>query len=291
MDGQITSRVPFDVYRDIDALNMSRLKEIERSPKRFVWRATHPLVTKPLTLGKAAHCAVLEPERFDQDFVIWDKLTKNGSGNIAPRSGEQWEKFKAENVGKSIITVEERNFAMAMQAAVRADPVAMKYLEVGDPEVTMEWDLSESWGLPPRRCKARADWLTRMEDQRYVIGLKTAMDCREFAFGAAAARYGYALQWAWYHDGYRTITGIAPRMKEIVVESAPPHEVMVYNVTEDILLEGRDRYLELLKILGECETSGKWPGPGGDTEHDLTLPTWYYGQQDDLNELGLEAAA
>jgi hypothetical protein len=290
MDGRIASRVPFDVYRDIEALNMSRLKEIERSPQRFVWRATHPLITKPLTLGKAAHCAVLEPERFDQDFIIWDKLTKNGSGNIAPRSGEQWMKFNADNPGKSIITVEERDFAMAMQAAVRADPVAMKYLEVGDPEVTMEWDLSESWGLATRRCKARADWLTRLDGERYVIGIKTSVDCREHAFGAAAARYGYALQWAWYHDGYRTITDIAPRMKEIVVESAPPHEVMVYNVTEDILLEGRDRYLELLKILGECEISGKWPGPGGDIEHDLTLPTWYYGQQDDLNELGLEAA-
>lgn len=290
MDGQITSRVPFEAYRDIEALNMSRLKDIEHSPQRYVWRATHQLETKPLTLGKAAHCAVLEPERFDQDFVVWTKLTKNGSGNIAPRSGEQWLNFQAENVGKTIITVEERDLAMAMQAAVRADAAAMKYLEVGDPEVTMEWDLSEAWGLPSRRCKGRADWLTRLDDKRYVVGLKTAVDCREFAFGAAAARYAYPLQWSWYHDGYRTITGIEPRLKEIVVESKPPHAVMVYNVTEDVLLEGRDRYLELLKILGECESSGKWPGPGKGEEHDVTLPTYYYGQQDDLDDLGLEAA-
>lgn len=290
MNGNIVSRVPFSDYAAIDALNMSRLKEIEHSPQRYVHRSKHPLETRPLTLGKAAHCAVLEPERFDQDFVVWTKLTKNGSGNIAPRSGEQWETFKAENIGKSIITVEERDLAMAMQTAIRADAMAMKYLEVGDPEVTMEWDLSESWGLPRRRCKGRADWLTRLEGKRYVVGLKTSVDCREFAFGGAAARYGYPLQWAWYHDGYRTITDIEPRMKEIVVEPKPPHAVMVYNVTEDVLLEGRDRYLELLKILGECETSGKWPGPGGNEEHDVTLPTYYYGQQDDLEDLGLEVA-
>lgn len=290
MAGQILSRVPYEDYAQVEAVNMSRLKEIEHSPQRYVWRATHQIETKPLTLGKAAHCAVLEPERFDTDFVIWNKLTKNGSGNIAPRSGEQWETFKAQNPGKSIITLEERDLAMAMQQAVRADATAMRYLEVGDPEVSMEWDLSDSWGLPPRRCKGRADWLTRLDDKRYVIGLKTAVDCREFAFGAAACRYGYPLQWAWYHDGYRTITGIAPRMKEIVVESKAPYAVMVYNVTEDVLLEGRDRYLELLKILGECETSGKWPGPGGDREHDVILPTYYYGQQDDIEDLGLEVA-
>lgn len=290
MSGQILSRVPYESYAEIDAVNISRLKGIERSPQHYLWLAANKVESKPLTLGKAAHVAVLEPERFNTDFVIWDKLTKNGSGNIAPQSGDQWEKFKALYPDKSILTIEERDAAMAIQKAVRAEPTAMRYLEQGDPEVSMEWDLSAEWGLPVRRCKARADWLTRIDGERYVVGLKTTVDCRDHPFGAACARYGYALQWAFYHDGYKAITGIAPRMKEIVVEPKAPHAVMVYNVIEDVLLEGRDRYLELLKILAECEATGKWPGPGGDTEHNVTLPTWYYGQQDDLNDLGLEAA-
>lgn len=288
MSGQILSRVPYAAYAEVDAINISRLKKIERSPLHYV--STAQIETKPLMLGKAAHCAVLEPERFDLDYVVWDKLTKNGSGNIAPQSGEQWEKFRVLHPDKSIIKISERDDAMAMQKAVRADPTAMRYLEQGDPEVSMEWDLSAEWGLTVRRCKGRADWLTRIDGERYVVGLKTSVDCREYPFGAACARYGYALQWAFYHDGYEAITGIAPRMKEIVVEPKPPYAVMVYNITEDVLIEGRDRYLELLKILAECEATGKWPGPAGDTEHNLSLPTWYYGQQDDITELGLEAA-
>lgn len=287
MSGQIISRVPYEHYAQVDAINISRLKNIEHSAQRYVWRATHPLETKPLTLGKAAHCAVLEPERFDQDFVIWDKLTKNGSGNIAPRSGEQWIKFQAEHPGRTIITIEERDLAMAIQQAVRGDSTAMQYLETGDPEVSMEWDLSDSWGLPARRCKGRADWLTRLNEKRYIVGLKTAVDCRPFAFGAAAARYGYALQFAWYHDGYRTITGIEPKLIEIVVESNPPHAVVVYKIPEDVLLEGRDRYLELLKILGECEVSGVWAGPATE-ELVLSLPSWYFAQQDNIEDIGLE---
>jgi hypothetical protein len=288
--GQITSRVPFEDYRQIDALNMSRLKEIGRSPKHYVYRAAHPLESKPLTLGKAAHCAVLEPERFDTDFVIWNKLTKNGSGNIAPQSGEQWETFKAQHVGKSIITVKERDAAMAIQQAIRAEPAAMRYLETGDPEVTMEWTMpGEQWGFASRRCKARADWLTRIDGKPYVVGLKTARDCRAFIFGSAAAKLEYPLSWSFYFDGFAAINeGELPSMKEIVVESGPPHAVVVYDIPDEIIIEGRDKYIELLKILAECETSGLWPGPAKG-EQVLTLPSYYYQQHDDLAELGLVA--
>jgi exodeoxyribonuclease VIII len=287
----ITSRVLWEDYCAIDALNMSRLKEIGRSPQHYLFRLSHELETKPLTLGKAAHCAVLEPERFDREYVVWDRITKNGSGKIAPRTGEQWESFQAEHVGKTIITVEQRDFAMAIQQAVRSDALAMRYLENGDPEVTMEWEAGAQWGLRQRKCKARADWLCRPNDTRYVVGLKTTIDARPRLFGSQAAKLEYPLSWAWYHDGYKAITGIEPRMVEIVVESKPPHAVVVYPIREEILLEGRDRYLELLKILAECEESGLWPGPSQGTEQELTLPTWYYGGiNDDLNDLGLECA-
>jgi hypothetical protein len=288
MGGQIISRVPFEDYREVDAVNISRLKEIEHSPQRYMWRATHQIETKPLTLGKAAHCAVLEPERFNQDFVIWTKLTKNGSGNIAPRSGEQWENFKAENVGKSILTIEERDFAMAIQKAVRADATAMRYLEAGDPEVSMEWTMGAEWGLEPRRCKGRVDWITKVGGIPFLVGLKTARDCRPFIFGSAAAKLGYAMQWAFYHQGYSIITGVEPKMIEIVVEPKPPHSIIVYRIEKDVLLEGTDKFAELLKVLAECEVSGNWPGPAVD-EQVLTLPSWYYQVHDDVSDLGLLA--
>lgn len=289
-EGLITSRVPFDDYTIIEAMNISRLKELERSPQHFRYFADHPKQSKPLTLGRAAHCAALEPERFTREFVVWDKLTKNGSGKIAPRNGEQWDKFQLAYADKSIISVEERDFSMAIQKAIRSDPLAMRYLEQGEPEVTLEWTMGEQWGLVPRRCKGRVDWLTRIDGRPYIVGLKTtARDCRPFIFGSAAAKLGYALQWAWYFDGYAAIKGgEPPRMREIVVETAPPHAVIVYRIEDDILIEGRDKYLELLKILAECENAGHWPGPA-EEEQILTLPSWYYQVHDDVSDLGLVA--
>lgn len=283
----VSSRVPFETYVAIEAMNISRLKELARSGQHFQYRAAHPQETKPLSLGKAAHCAVLEPERFGREFAIWSRRSEN-TGNLCPRNGQWWDRFRVEHAGQSIINEDERDAALAIQQAVRADADAMRYLAEGDPEVVLEWTMGEDLGLTNRRCKGRVDWLTRIEGARCLVGLKTSKDCRPFIFGSQAAKLDYALQWAWYFDGYGRCHGEAPaKVVEIVVESAAPHAVVVYRIETDILLEGRDRYRELLKQLGECEASGVWPGPCVG-EQVLSLPTWYYHQQDDLGDLGLE---
>jgi hypothetical protein len=55
------------------------------------------------------------------------------------------------------------------------------------------------------------------------------------------------------------------------------------------LLQGRDNYRDLLKVLAECEVSGDWPGPVVG-EQALSLPSWYFPSlEDDLGDLGLLA--
>ncbi len=278
----IISRMPRPEYDAIEALNITRLKVIERSPLHY--RANVPRVSDALTLGIAAHVATLEPERFGADFAIWDRRTE--SGRQAPRNGKWWDAFALENTDKYILTEAEAREARAIAAAVRSDATASRYLASGDPEVTMTWQCHIEDG---RLCKGRIDWLTRIDGDPCVVGLKTARDCRHYAFGSQAAKLGYALQWAWYLDGYIANTGETPRMVEIVVESEPPHAVATYRIEDDILLEGRDNYRELLKVLSDCEASDIWPGPVLGEEV-LTLPSWYYPQADtdDVTDLHLE---
>jgi hypothetical protein len=121
------------------------------------------------------------------------------------------------------------------------------------------------------------------------VGLKTARDVRPREFGNQVARLGYHLSWAYYLDGYTAITGRVPELREIVVESAPPYAVAVYRIEADVVLQGREEYFELVKILNECEANGEWPGPVR-TEQVLTLPTWAYRSDNDLAGLDLEVA-
>jgi hypothetical protein len=283
------SRLPAETYHSLPGLSISRLKELQRSAKHYRYRLTNPKQTNPLRLGTAAHCAVLEPERFSSEFAAWGRRAENG--NLCPRKGQYWDAFVAANPGRTLITEDERDRAHAIAAAVRADPAAMRYLETGEPEVTMQWELEVNSMVDGSRtfaCRARADWLTRVDGEHYVVGLKTARDCRPFIFGNAAAKLGYTLQWSWYQDGYRTLTGVTPKMREIVVESEPPYDVVVNIVPEDALEQGRADYQALLVKLIQCETRNEWFGVAEGKEQILTLPTWAYDSTDDIGDLGLE---
>ena len=279
MNAVIQSRVPAVEYFARPEISISRLKELRRSPQHYRHALLHPKESSAMTVGTAAHCATLEPERFASNFVVWTRRTE--SGRAAPRNGKIWDAFLVDAGERTVLTADEYEIATAMAAAVRSDPVAAKYLETGDPEATMTWEID---GRP---CKGRADWITNLDGEPVLVGLKTARDCRTFAFGAAAARLGYHLQWAFYFDGFSTITGRAPRMIEIVVESAPPHAVVVYFVPEDVIEQGRDEYQDLLRLLADCEARDEWPGPAT-TEQMLSLPSWVYGTDEDISDLGLE---
>lgn len=282
MTGSIQSRVPYMDYATRPGMNISRLKELRVSPLHYRHRIANPKHSEPLTLGRAAHTAVLEPERFETDYAVWTRRTD--SGRMAPRTGHRWEEFQASVGGREIITQDEYGDVERIAIAVRGEPAAMRYLQQGDPEVTMEWMHLD------RPCKGRADWLTTDEGP-VLVGLKTARDVRHFAFGRQAAQLEYGMQWAFYFDGYQAITGRTPKLVEIVVENEAPHAVAVYRITDDIILQGRENYLELLAMLEVCEETGEWPGPGGGVEQELTLPSWYYGHTaDDLTDIGLEMA-
>jgi hypothetical protein len=282
LESAIISRVPAEEYFSIPGTSITRLKELKRSALHYQYRLSHPKESGAMRLGTASHTAVLEPDRFRLDYAVWERRT--AGGKLAPRNGQWWEAFQAENKNKTIISDNEAATALTIAAAVRSDPAAMKYLAEGEPEVSMRWQML---GRP---CKGRVDWITRVDGRPVVVGLKTARDCREIFFGNAAAKLGYGMQWAWYWAGFKIITGEIPLMKEIVVESDLPHALIVYNVPEEVILRGEEEYLELVNTLERHEQSNEWMGPSGGREIDVSMPTWWYGENtgDDLGDLGLE---
>lgn len=275
----IQSRIPFDAYQALPGMNITLLKEMRRSAQHFQHRRQHPKESAPLTLGKAGHCAVLEPMRFGSDFAVWERRTS--AGNSAPRNGQYWEAFQAEHAGQTIITTDEYEKVVDLQHAVRNDRDAMRYLVHGEPEVSMQ---AELFGRP---CKGRVDWLTRdwidqageRQTRPCLVGLKLTRDCRERQFGRQAANLGYHLQWAFYLDLFKTITGETPKVVEIAVENEAPHAVSVFEIPDEVLQQGSNEYQLLLEQLDECERAQRWPGPV-EGERILTLPAWVYGEEE-----------
>lgn len=270
--------VPSDVYFGLDALSQSALKRMRHSPLMF--KHPTPYESSAMRFGSLVHTLCLEPHTFNTRYAIWNKTTS--SGRSAPRFGKEFDVFADLHRGKEIVSATEKQDADAVAAAVHFDPVATRYFQDGDPEVTMTW-LHRG-----RRCKGRADWVVEMNGEHWLVGLKTTLDCRPEKFCNKAAGLGYHLQWAWYALGYEYCTGIKPRLVEIVVESKPPYPVVVYQIPQDVIEAGRQENEELLSRLEWCEQNDQWPGPATG-ELEFQLPAWCYrGEEVELDWEGVD---
>lgn len=247
----------FDDYREIDAINWSRLKALRVSPLRYRHERMAPPAEAPhLRIGLAMHCLVLEgEEEFARRYVCYP----------GRRQGGAWEDFRAEHGDKTILNSPEYLRACGAAASLLAHPAARTYLAAGLKEATITWT-DEATGLG---CKGRVDHCGS-----HLVDIKSTATIIPRQFCAAAARLGYHAQLAFYLDGLRSNgVDVADGPVLIAVESDEPHDIVVYHLPDDVVEAGRAEYRRLLELLVECQESDTWPGVAPD-ELELELPAW-----------------
>jgi hypothetical protein len=268
-----------DRYDAIERVNFSTLKAFAKSPKRYRHGLiTPPEDTDPKKLGRVVHIAAFEPERFRNAIAVWDGGT---------RRGKDWDRFKASNEGRELLTVNEYEKCMAIQAAVRADATAMNYLQNGRGEVSLLWTANANETGEEIACKGRIDF----DSQTALVDLKTTKDVTREGFGRQVVTLDYHSQFAWYSDGYFKSAGIRKPYVIVAVENEAPHDVVVYRVPEIALRLGRERYDRWLDQLAFCRAHNTWPGYSGGVELELELPKWALpADDDDPTGFGLEVS-
>lgn len=233
----------YSAYADLAGINWSLLREMNASPRHYLWRQTHPRPdTAAMRLGRAVHTATLEPDLFPLQWTVWD----------GRRAGNAWSEFAVVNGSKGILTLEEYETALAIRDAVHAHKAARALLRYGKPEVSLRWidPGTRQW------CKGRLDWLRRDT----LVDLKTSRDIEPRAFGRTAANLNYAAQLAFYRRGL-IAKGHQPAPVYIVaVENSGPFDVMVYEVDEDVMQAGDELVTKLLHEVKTCRRRNSWPG-------------------------------
>ena len=266
--GAPTPAMPFEQYVTLPGVHATGLKSMLVSPRLYRHRLDNDRPeTDALRVGRATHTAVLEPDRFLLDYAVWRK-------SEGRRFGKRWDAFVEANTGRTIITEADYIKALKIRDAVRAHPIARRYLEErgGRPELTLRWTHPRT-GLA---CVSRLDWLCSA-----LVDLKSARDPSPARFSTDAARLGYALQLAFYADAVAASGLGAPPVKIIAAQSVEPYDVVVYDVDEETLRIGREQYEGALDKLIECTNSGDWPGIAPSEEIKLRLPAWASPEQDD----------
>lgn len=258
----------FDEYTRIDRVNISTLLELDKSPQHYRARALGLVSDKDTpakAMGRVLHMAVLEPERFDAEVVVW----RGGR-----RAGKEWTMFAEEYADKTILKPDEHQLCLSVQVEVHKHPVAGPMLAEGEAEQTLLWT-HEPTGI---ECKSRLDWIA----PDAIVDLKTARDCTPHDFQRQSARLHYHTKAAFYQDAHAAVTGQRLPYYLVAVEKEPPFACVVYQVTDDVLRIGRLHYEGLLERLAECRAKDEWPGPCGGELAELQLPAWALAGDDDV---------
>jgi len=269
-------------YADIDALNWSRLKPIRVSPLyyRHCLEVGRP-DTPALQLGRVAHAALYEPQEIDQRYVVMPNFHGGMKDHTAVEKGYAGgRESKAEWLGlQSVVKAEivEQGVyetGLAIAHAVRTDSVAGPLLDGSYVEQVLTWTDFRTG----RKCKCRVDQVNgRLGD------LKTTARIEPRQFAAQVEALGYLGQLAFYTDGL-TENGLVMEQSPILisVQSAPPYDVLVYEITEDQLEAGRILYRDLMDKLAACEATDTWPGIAGGQMQTLRRPGWATAVEEDF---------
>lgn len=263
----VVADMPFAEYHAVQALSASGLKKLRRSPAHYFGTTLDP--NRPaedssdaMVAGSLLHCAVLEPDQLEARYVV-----KPEDMSFATKEGRAW---KADHVGRQIVTTPQWRTSMAQAKALRALPEVRALLGQGRSEVSSFWHDSETGVL----CKCRLDWEFETAGGVIVLDLKTCQDASPDGFAKAVARYGYHLQDAHYTDGYANASG-KPVLGFVfaAVEADWPHAAAAYMLSDADRDNARAENRRLTQLYADCLGRGQWPGYASEIQT-LTLPSW-----------------
>lgn len=272
--GTYYTDMPNSVYHELDGISKSGLDLVSRSPAHYQYR-TARTPSRNMEIGTAIHTALLEPERFTQEYMLLR--------DVKDRRASEYQAAKKVHGSERTLTGPESDKVVGMQESVYANPDARKLLDSGGWRELSGVVCDPATGV---LCRHRFDLLTT---DGIAVDVKKTQDARSDAFSRAVQAYRYHVQAAFYADQHYWITG--EHLKAfafIAVEEEMPHGCKVYILDDDAMAIGRELYRADLNRYAACIESGEWPAYDSDPEM-LALPGWVLAQyENELEEGGIK---
>lgn len=250
----------------LGVVSNTALKHFARSPAHYYAYATGAADEgdKPaFAFGRAAHCAILEPDVYARTYVAAPDF-----GDCRKKENkERRDVWRRENAGKIPLDADEAAVVLRVRDAVRNHPLAGRMIRDGAAELTALWTDAMT-GL---RCKSRADYY--VERLGMIVDVKTCEDASEAAFRRDVFSYRYHFQHALYRAGFAALGAPCRHFVFLAVEKKPPYAVAVYELDERGIAVGHDRVRTLMVRLADCVRKNEWPSYPTKI-HTLSTPDW-----------------
>lgn len=240
-------------YHSHPSLSKSQLDYFIKSPSRYIWAKNAPVdeeKLKTFDFGTAMHALILEPDRFDEEYVLAPDV------NRATKIGkETWANFIIENPDKTILSNDDWIKLHISKESVMAHPVARKIFEAkGISERSYFWTDKET-GVA---CRCRPD--RELTNMQWFADVKTTPVVD--SFHKSTIDYGYYIQDPFYSMGYEAVTG-EPLKKFVFVVIAKTVECGKYPVDCQVIPEevrhyGKQIIREELVKFARCLDKGNF---------------------------------
>lgn len=265
-------------YHASPEFSSSQLKDILRSSAHFysnnILKENERESKKHFDFGTLAHTLFLEPEQFENEFVIgpkFDRRTKEGKAEAAA-----WE---AANQGKIIIDQEMLEGATRIAENLRS--LSSYQIMQNNPGMA-EASIFYTDPIYDLNLRVRPDYHIIPCDEfpnGLILDVKTTTDARPFKFSKSCADFGYDISAAMYREGFQQYykTEEKPEFFFLVGESSAPFLGKQYRASSLFLSIGDQRYNKAKELLAESLLINEWEGYSTELE-DISLPQYMLKQ-------------
>ena len=303
MKSGVYDDIPFAEYCSIDAVNKSSLDLFAISALHYLHRDRTNKDTPAKRLGTAIHTAILEPDRFKEEYRAEPSpedfpqalcsaddykrmcermdLPKTGTKEVLKARIQEVERvhdlepvpffdeIEAELAKYKLLKKDQLWTALSIAENVRTSPIAQVIMGEGKAERTLIWVDEETGVL----CKCRLDWL--LNDFSIALDIKSTQlgGASPHKFQKACAEYNYHRQAAWYLDGVKALSGIDAQFIFGAYETESPYASAFYYASQRMIEQGRSENRYLLNKYVHCKKTNEWPGYS-ETIEPIDLPPW-----------------
>lgn len=281
----LIERMSNDEYHACPEFSSSQLKDMNRSAAHFyvnsITKEAKKEASTAMNFGTLVHTMFLEPEQFENEFVIAPKFNRRTT--VGKEEAAAWEQA---NEGKMLVSEEDVDNANRMATNLRTLSIykamqdnygmAEASFFFTDPVFGLNLRIRPDWHIAP--CKEFPNGL--------IIDLKTTDDARPMAFSRTCANFSYDLSASMYREGFQAYyqTEDKPPFIFPVAERNTPFNVKQYKASDLFLSVGDVRYKKSKELLAESLLLDEWNGYSKEIE-DIFLPQYMTKQalENDFN--------
>lgn len=228
-------------------LSYSSLKEFRKSPRHYIKHLTEPFEqTEQMILGSCVDVLMLEPEKFEKKFLVYEKFEKRSNDAKA-----KWQQMIAEAQEKKITLITEDTLKTAktcVEAVLSNDQVKTLVEAKKRTQVRLKWT-DRKTRLP---LIGYVDFETEAWGQNFIVDLKTSVSADPEDFIRQAGKLDYQLQAGSYLSGYPRCFFTFPMMAFLVVETDEPFNVSLMFCDNTYTEAAKDEFNGTLTAFRYC---------------------------------------